>query len=78
MSTKTDKKYTQIEELKALLQIEKEVSTHLHTKIEKLNREVGQWQGVAKTYERQNEKLLTLEAPKQKKGFFARLFKKWK
>lgn len=68
-----DKKDTQDKELKQLQETIKEQAE----KIELLNREVGQWQGRAKTLEEQNEKLLILEAPKkqeEKKGFFKRLF----
>jgi len=44
--------------------------------ITQLNREVGVWQGRAKTLEELNEKLLVLEAPEKtkQKGFFMRLF----
>ena len=56
-----DKPDTQDKELKQLQAIIEEKNK----KIEALNREVGQWQGRAKTLEEQNEKLLILEAPKK-------------
>jgi len=79
-----DKQDKQNKELEKLLEkkneeikLLKETSEKQSGKIENLNREVGQWQGRAKTLEEQNEKLLVLEAPKkqkEKRGFFKSLF----
>jgi hypothetical protein len=53
----------------------KEKELFYSQRTEQLNREVGQWQGRAKTLEELNEKLLVLGTPKEpkKKGFFRRL-----
>ena len=51
------------------VQLEREQSEN-----KKLIQELGQWQGRAKTFEEQNNKLLIIEVQKKEKGFFARLF----
>jgi len=64
-----DRKDTLDKEVKILKKSLKEKER----KVELLNREVGLWQGRAKTLEELNEKLLMLEAPKQKVGFFKKI-----
>ena len=71
---KKDEKDIEIETLKRLLQSKKE-------ELEKVKEEKDSllmWKGRAITLEEQNKKLLEIPAPKQeeKKGFFARLFKR--
>jgi hypothetical protein len=56
-----------------LLKKERLKNTKLLEKIEKLNREVGQWEGTAKTLLDQNQKLIE-HNNFQKKSFFQRLF----
>jgi len=61
------------------LEEEQQKNEKLQKENQSLIREVGQWEGVARTLQDQNSKLLTIQAPKEKPvqiGFFQRIFGK--
>ena len=69
----------EIELLKLELRLKKEELERERTEKNSLILELGKAQGQTKLLKEQNDKLLTIEAPKEepsKKSFFARLFGK--